>query len=114
MHFGEKIRQLRLDRNLTQRALAGQLNVNFSYVSKIENGRLDFGDYPSDALIHRLAAVLEADADELLILAEKIPEPIRKRFLERPDAFLKLATLDDKTLDGFVAQVERKGRKKPR
>jgi len=107
MSFGQKIRSLRKARNLSQRDLAGKVRVNFSYISKIENERLDFGDYPSEELILRLARVLEADADELLILAEKIPESIRKRILKRPDVFLKLAALDDDRLDEILKDLDR-------
>ena len=63
------------------------VGVSFTYVSKIENEKLDFGDYPSEDLILKLAKALDADADELLILAEKVPGRIRKRVLERPDAW---------------------------
>lgn len=44
-----------------------------------------FGEFPSDELIVRLARALDADTDELLILAEKIPDAIRKRVLQRRD-----------------------------
>ena len=63
------------------------------------------GDYPSEALIHRLADTLETDEDELLFLAEKIPQRIRERVLARPDAFRRLANLDDATLDGVCSQI---------
>lgn len=55
MTFGQTIRSLRKARNLSQRDLAGKVKVNFSYVSKIENERLDFADYPSEELILKLA-----------------------------------------------------------
>lgn len=103
MSFGQQIRTLRKARNLSQRDLAGKVRVNFSYISKIENGRLDFSDYPSEELILKLARVLEADADGLLILAKKIPETVRRRIIQRPDVFLKLAALDDEALDRIVA-----------
>ena len=74
MTFGEKIRELRKAKNLSQRDLAAKVKVNFTYISKIENEKLDFGDYPSEELILKLAKALEADADELLILAKKVPE----------------------------------------
>ena len=99
MTFGNRIRELRLARNLTLRALATKLKVTFTYLSKIENQKLSFGEFPSDDLIVKLARVLDADADELLLLAEKIPEAIRKRVLERPDVFRKMADLDDGRLD---------------
>ncbi len=54
----------------------------------------------------RLAKALDADEDELLLLAEKIPHKIKRRVLERPDAFLKLAGLDDKELDRLVGQIK--------
>lgn len=102
MTFGERIRELRQVKNLTLRDMAKKVRVTFTYLSKIENQKLSFGEYPSDDLIVKLARVLDADADELLLLAEKIPEAIRKRVLERPDVFRKMATLDDKHLDAVV------------
>jgi transcriptional regulator with XRE-family HTH domain len=100
------VRQLRKAKNLGQRPLAAKIGVSFTYVSRIENENLDFGQYPSEALIVKLAKALDADADELLLLAKKIPERIKKRVLERPDAFSTLADLDDRTLDKLLAQVQ--------
>jgi len=107
--FGQRVRQLRKAKNLGQRPLAAKIGVSFTYVSRIENENLDFGQYPSEALIVKLAKALDADPDELLLLAKKIPEPIRQRVLERPEAFRKLAALDDKTLDLLLAEVENLG-----
>jgi len=108
MGFGKKVRQLRAEKRLGQRALAKAVGVNFTYISKIENGKLGFGDYPSEELILRLAKALEVDAEELLLLAEKIPARIRKRVLERPDAFGRLADLDDHSLDRLLRYLERR------
>jgi transcriptional regulator with XRE-family HTH domain len=105
MTFGQTIRSLRKARNLSQRDLAGKVRVNFSYISKIETGRLDFADYPSEELILKLARILEADADELLLLAKKIPEAVRKRVIQRPDVFRRLARLDDEALDKILADL---------
>ncbi len=104
--FGQKVRKLRQGKGLSLRELAPKVGVGFTYLSKVENGRLDFGDYPGEALIRKLARALDAEADELLLLAEKVPDRIRKRVLERPDAFGKLARLDDKALDRLMAQIE--------
>jgi transcriptional regulator with XRE-family HTH domain len=108
MRFGEKIRELRKAKNLGQRALAEQVGISFTYLSKIENEKLDFGDYPSEELIRKLAEALNHDADELLLLAKKIPEDIKSRVLERPDAFRKIASLGDEELDQLLRQIERK------
>ena len=106
MTFGEKIRQLRKAKELSQRDLASKVKVNFTYISKIENEKLDFGDYPSEELILKLARVLDADADDLLILAEKIPESLKKRVMERPDVFRKLASLDNESLDKLLESLD--------
>lgn len=103
--FGQKVRKLRLEQGLSLRDLAPKVGVGFTYLSKAENGKLAFADYPGEALILKLAAALDADADELLIMAEKIPPQIRKRVLERPDAFRQLADLNDKELNRLLAHL---------
>jgi transcriptional regulator with XRE-family HTH domain len=113
MKFGERIRQLRQAKGMTLRDLAPLVGVGFTYLSKVENGRLDFGEYPSDGLIRRLAEALEADEEELFVLAERVPDRIRRRVLQRPDAFGKLASLDDKTLDAVLVQIGEAPAKQP-
>lgn len=105
MRFGQRIRELRKAKNLSLRTLAEAVGVSFTYISKIENEKLDFGDYPGEDLIAKLAAALEVDADELLILAKKIPEGIKKRVIERPDAFRRFAELDDETIDRLLDEL---------
>src|SRR4051794_19013498 len=106
MIFGQRVRELRQAKRLTLRDLAKRVKVNFTYLSKVENHKLDFGDYPGEGLIRKLAKVLRVDEDELLLLAEKIPDEIRRRVIQRPDAFRKLARLDDETLDRLLALIE--------
>src|SRR4051794_39708107 len=108
MRFGQKVRSLRKAKKMGQRALAEAVGVSFTYISKIENHRLDFGEYPSEQVVLKLAKALDADAEEMLLLAGKVPEPIRQRVLERPEAFRKLVALDDETLDKLVAQIQPK------
>jgi transcriptional regulator with XRE-family HTH domain len=113
MRFGERVRQLRLGKQLGQRGLAERVGVSFTYISKIENEKLDFGDYPSEELILKIAEALDANADELLILAEKIPARIRQRILERPELFGRLADLDDAALNRLVRQLDRSAAARP-
>jgi transcriptional regulator with XRE-family HTH domain len=80
--------------------------VGFTYISKVECGKLDFGEFPSESLIVRLAQALEADEDELMLLAQKVPASIRRRVIERPDAFRKLAGLDDRALDRLLKAAD--------
>ncbi len=107
MTFGEKVRELRQANQLTLRNLAAKVGVGFTYLSKIENHKLKNGHSPSEKLIHKIATELNASEDELLLLAEKVPEPIRRRFIERPDIFLKLASMDDDTLNDMMRNIDR-------
>jgi len=108
MQFGQRVRQLRDAQGLTQRELADSLGVSVSYISKVENEKLHFGDYPSAKFIHKLAGQLEADEDELLLLTDRVPHSIRRRIKQRPNAFRAFAELDDKTMDRMLDQLAKK------
>ena len=58
MQFGDRVRELRILQSLTQQTIAERMNVSVSYISKVENGKLHFGDYPSEKFIHKLAGEL--------------------------------------------------------
>jgi transcriptional regulator with XRE-family HTH domain len=104
--FGQRIRELRKAMGLGQRAVANEIGINFTYLSKIENDKVDFAAFPSEATIRKLAKVLDADVDQLLLMAEKIPDQIRRRVLERPEVFRLIAELDDKALDRLVETIK--------
>jgi transcriptional regulator with XRE-family HTH domain len=114
MTFGERVRELRNAKGWSLRDLAEQVDVGFTYLSRVENGRLNYGDYPSNALIHRLADALDTDEEELMVLAERVPDRIRQRVLQRPDVFGKLADLDDKSLDRVISTLNSKPEKSSR
>src|SRR5947209_16910255 len=105
MTFGARIRQLRKAKNLNQSELAGMVGINFTYLSKIENDKLVVSEFPSEDTIKKLAKALEADADEQLLMAKKVPDSIKKRVIERPDAFRKFAALDDETIDKLLEEL---------
>ena len=106
MPFGKKVKALRLKCELTQQQLADRLDVSVSYISKVENEKLHFGDYPSEKFIHKLAGELKADEDELLLLADKVPRSIRERIRQRPELFRKLAKMDKGKLDAIESAVD--------
>ena len=78
-----------------------------TYVSKIENERFDFGDSPSEDLIRKIAAALEADEHELLTLPERIQKRSEKRILEHPEVLRKIAQLDDETLNNMLKDLDK-------
>ena len=106
MQFGQRIRELRQQRGVTQKELALRVGVSPSYINKVERDRLHFGDYPSAKFIHKLADELNTDEDELLLLADKVPNDIRQRIRERPDAFRRLAKLSNRALDNLLRHIE--------
>jgi len=114
MKFGERVRELRKSKGWSLRVLADKVGVGFTYLSRVETERMNSGDYPSDALIHRLAEALEADEEELIVLAERVPDRIRRRVLERPEVFGALANCDDALLDKVMGVIPPKKKKKPR
>lgn len=75
MTFGERLRQLRKEKGLTLRALAEGAGVDFTYLSKIENGKA--GYLPGADTIRALAQILGADPLELLTLADKVPPELQ-------------------------------------
>ena len=89
MAFGQRLRQLRQGKGLTLRQLAEAVGVDFTYLSKIENGKA--GYLPGAETIRSLAEALGADALELLQLADKVPPEMEsfagdakaRRFLQR-------------------------------
>lgn len=99
MTFGDRIRELRKQKEWRLRDLAEKVGVGVTHLSRVENEHLNYGDYPSDSLICRLATALDADVDELLLSAKKVPDGMRNRIFERPDVFSALSRCDDATLD---------------
>ena len=75
--FGQRLRDLRNAKSMTQRELAEKTAISFTYLSKLETG---IRPAPRKRLILALAKVLNADADELFGLAKKmppdLPEPV--------------------------------------
>lgn len=103
--FGNRVRQLRVQSCLTQQEVADRTGVSVSYISKVENDRLHFGDYPSEKFIHKLAEELKADEDELLLLADKVPASIRQRIRQRPELFRQIAKMDKRALDRLESSL---------
>lgn len=70
--FGDRLRSLRDAHNLSQRELAAWLGCDYTYISKLENGKADYP--PSERLLRQMSVLFQVDAEELMFLAGKIPE----------------------------------------
>lgn len=107
--FGERLRELRLKKGLSQRELGRLVDLDFTYISKIENGATD---PPSEEKIRDLARVLEGDEEELLLLARKVPPAMLQVIVEHPEVprFLRSAgKITDETWAKILELAEGKG-----
>ena len=73
--LGQKIKRLRKAKGLTQRVLADAVGIDFTYLSKIENGNIPYP--PSSKTLRKLAEQLEVSELGLLQTAEKLPEEVQ-------------------------------------
>ncbi|AQG82342.1 helix-turn-helix domain-containing protein [Spirosoma montaniterrae] len=105
--FGLKLRQLRLDRNLSASDLAQQSGLSVSYITEIEKGR----KYPKADKISALANAMQVDYDTLVSLKlskklEPISDLLRSKFLtEIP---LELFGIDPSDLLELLAEAPAK------
>jgi PAS domain S-box-containing protein len=77
--FGQRVRELRQARGLTQRELARKAGISYAYVSKMETGSMS---PPRHKVIQSLARILGAtdvETDELFGMAGKLPQELMGR-----------------------------------
>jgi HTH-type transcriptional regulator, competence development regulator len=75
MTFGQKLRELRRASGLTQRELASAADLDFSYISKLENDR---NPPPAADTVVRLGDAMKVPAEALLALTAKLPSDVRE------------------------------------
>lgn len=73
--FGIALRDKRRAAGISQRELAERTGLDFSYISKMENGRLP---PPAADTIVLICKVLGVPAEELLALTGKIPSDVQQ------------------------------------
>ena len=78
--FGGKIKFLRKRSGYSIKRLSSKLNVNYSYLSKIENGK----SVPSEEFITKISEIFNCDKEELLLRAGKIPDDILEILKDNP------------------------------
>ena len=89
MSFGAKLRELRQMRQLNQRDLAKAVEIDVTYLSKLETGKME---PPAEGTVRKLAAALDVEPTELLILAKKIPADVRDIVTASPEVSYFLRT----------------------
>ena len=93
--FGAFLRDKRRSAGVSQRKLAELAGVDFSYISKIENGRLPA---PAADTLVRLATHLACPPEELLAAAQKLPDGVGANVSSDPAAVRFLQEASDLAL----------------
>lgn len=62
MKLGEKIKQLRKSKGVSQEELAGMLKINRNYLSRIETGKSE----PTSSILKNIAEIFGIDLNSLL------------------------------------------------
>ena len=100
MPFPERLRELTKAARLSQKALAQKVGVNFTYLSKIENGRVE---PPRESVLQRITKELAGElgmdeielSDELITLAGKIPSDLSETLSRNPEIIRFLRSVGD-------------------
>ncbi len=83
--LGEFLKKLRTDKGYSIKKLSPKLEVNYSYLSKIENDHTT----PSENFIEKMATIFNIDKEELMIRAGKVPEDVIRILQDNPQEAVK-------------------------
>lgn len=88
--FGKKLRDLRVNSEIGLRELARLIHKSPGYLSDVEHDNVP---PPSEDVILKIAAALNMDKKELLIVAQKMDPEISSYVAQEPEAadFLRMA-----------------------
>ncbi len=92
LSFGEAIKNARKGKGLSQRKLASLIGIDFTYLSKLENNRVDYA--PREEIIRAIAQNLDLNEEELIFLAGRIPhqdcELLKQHYQAMPVLFRRM------------------------
>ncbi len=99
--FAQVIRFARKQKGYSQRKLAQLIGLDFTYLSKLENNRVNYA--PKEDAIRALAKHLDLNEEELIFLAGRIPKRdsqlLKQHYHAMPALFRRIR--DD---ENFVAE----------
>jgi transcriptional regulator with XRE-family HTH domain len=112
MSFGKTLQRIRRDKGVTQREVASEIEMDYSYFSRLENDRFD--SQPTRETIEKIAGALKCtneERGELLAEAGRIHQDIEKAARiasKRPELgqlFQAAAKLPPERIDEILKQV---------
>lgn len=125
LSFGQTLQKIRRSKDLSQRDVAAEIKMDFSYFSRLENDRFD--SKPTRETIDKIATAMKCtpeERSELLAAAGRIDEEVEKaakKAAENPslsNLFRSLPQLPTEKLEELWQQVqnelEAKSKPKPK
>ena len=85
--FGQALREKRLAMGHSLRKFAKMANVSPTYLSQVEQGNVD---PPTAERVSRMAELLEANVDEWIALAGRVPEDLPEIIHRNPTSMPEL------------------------
>jgi transcriptional regulator with XRE-family HTH domain len=82
--LGQRLRALRAERDVTLKGLARRLDVDPSFLGRMERGIVA----APESVVRAIASELEVAAEPLLVLAGHLPEDIQQMFRRQPERAL--------------------------
>jgi len=74
MEFSSLLKDLRINKGVSIKKLAAEIDLNYTYISKLENAKAR----PSLKVINKFSHYFNYNSDELAIAAGKIPKDIEE------------------------------------
>src|SRR5689334_1055032 len=80
MNIGTRIRQIRKASGIGIKSLAKAIQINPSYLSRIESGKVS----PSESSLRKISNALKCNEQELMLLTNRIPRDWRSAITKSP------------------------------
>ncbi len=85
MTIGKLLRKLRKEKGVGIKEMAKTLDLNYTYISKIENSKA----MPSSEVLNKISNYFDYNQDELLLSAGRIPKDIEEILKNNPAEAIK-------------------------
>lgn len=95
MKLGEKIKQLRKSKGISQEELASMLKINRNYLSRIETGKSE----PTSSILKQIAEIFSIDLNSLLDIIDEDRNTDKVKYIVDNCKYLH-----DKDLD-FIVRI---------
>ncbi len=93
--LGERIKRRRQELHISLRDAAKRIGVSASYLSKVE---CDVIIPPTEEKLTQLAVLLQDDVDELMCLADRVPQDVKEVIAADPKMTALLRTVRDQNV----------------